>query len=127
MMLSPHAAHYLHIFPTFLLTEKNIIKLQMLTMSTVNSFTLMFKDKFKQVGLSATDTTLIINTNSVVAMGMGFFVGPLLKILGYRKVAFLGSFFFVAGVIATAWADSLVYFMLSYSVACGKLFQMIFT
>lgn len=58
----------------------------MLLMSTVNVFTLMFKDKFNELGLSATDTTLIINLNSVVGMAMGIVIGPMLKIFGYRKV-----------------------------------------
>lgn len=46
----------------------------------------MFKDKFNEIGLSATDTTVIINLNSIVGMAMGIVIGPMLKILGYRKV-----------------------------------------
>lgn len=90
-------------------------------MSTVNTFALLFKDKFQEVGLSATDTTLIISTNSVMGMAMGVVVGPLLKVLGYRKVAFVGAFFFAGGLICTSWANTLPYFLASYSVACGKL------
>uniref|UniRef100_A0A336LNZ1 CSON015582 protein n=1 Tax=Culicoides sonorensis TaxID=179676 RepID=A0A336LNZ1_CULSO len=88
----------------------------MLLMSTVNVFTLVFKDKFNDLGLSATDTTLIINLNSVVGMAMGIVIGPMLKILGYRKVSIIGGAIFALGIIFTAWGNNVTYFICTYSV-----------
>lgn len=92
----------------------------MLLMSTVNTFTLIFKDKFTEVNLSATNASLIINTNSVVGMAMGIVVGPLLKLLGYRRVSVIGGIFFTLGVVLTSHAENLTSFLLTYSIMTGK-------
>lgn len=80
------------------------------------SFTLIFKDKFDEDDLSATDVTLIINLNSGVGMGIGLFIGPLLKVFGYRRVSFIGGALFSFGFILTSWANGLFYFLATYSV-----------
>lgn len=92
----------------------------MLLMSTVNTFTLIFKDKFEDYKISATDASLIVNINSVVGMGMGVIVGPMLKLLGYRKVSFIGATFFTTGVILTSRARCTTDFFITYGVMCGK-------
>lgn len=90
-------------------------------MAMVNTFTLIFKDKFVEYEISATDASLIVNVNSVVAMGMGVVVGPMLKILGFRKVSFIGGIFFTTGVVLTSWARRVTHFYITYSVMCGKV------
>lgn len=89
-------------------------------MSTVNTFTLIFKDKFIEYKITATDASLIVNLNSVVGMLMGFVVGPMLKFLGYRKVSFIGAAFFSFGAILTSTAKNPTHFYITYSVLCGK-------
>jgi hypothetical protein len=82
----------------------------------LQSFGLIFKDKFHDIGMSATDSSLILNLNSALGMTLGLFNGVLLKKFGYRKVALLGGTLYSTGLIATAGANSFLHFLITYSI-----------
>lgn len=81
----------------------------------MTSFGLVFKDTFNALGFSATDGSVIINTNAACSMMTGLINGPLLKYFGPRKVSIAGAVFTTAGVILTSFANSFTWFLISYS------------
>lgn len=88
----------------------------MLIVPVLTSFGLIFKDKFKELNMSALDSTLILNLNSALGMTLGLFNGALLKCFGYRKIAVLGGILFSSGLIATSYANSFQHFLITYSI-----------
>ncbi|EAT41288.1 AAEL007047-PA, partial [Aedes aegypti] len=82
----------------------------------LQSFGLIFKDTFKQINISATDASLIINLASAVGMTFGLFNGPLLRNFGFRKVATLGGCMFSIGLMFTSSAETFFHFILTYSI-----------
>lgn len=88
----------------------------------MQSFGLIYNKKFKDLAFSATDTAIIINTNSAFGMMMGLVNGLLLKHFGYRKIALLAGILVAVGVTSTAFADSFVYFIISYGLVTCKIF-----
>lgn len=80
----------------------------------MQSFGLLFKDTFANMGLSHTDRSTIMNTNSACMMLMGLVNGPLLKMLSFRKVAMLGATLCAVGVILTSTAKSFTQYLIYY-------------
>ncbi|RZC32313.1 uncharacterized protein BDFB_002003 [Asbolus verrucosus] len=58
-----------------------------ITIPLIHCFGLIFKDTFAELGLSATQGSLIINLNAAFGMMTGLINGVFLKIYGCRKVA----------------------------------------
>lgn len=92
----------------------------MIIIPVMLSFGLIYKDQLPQLGLSATDVSLIMNSFSAFAMSFGLFNGPLIKTYGYRKVGVAAGVFFSFGMFLTAWADSFTHFMITYSTIAGS-------
>ncbi|KRT80444.1 membrane transporter [Oryctes borbonicus] len=88
----------------------------MIVVPLAHSFGLVFKDKFKQKGFSATDITFIVNTNAASTFWCGLLSGALLKQFGYRKVSFLGAVLMTVGIFLTAYAESFTEYMIFYGV-----------
>lgn len=86
------------------------------TVSIMQGFGLIFKDIFPRVGFTATEGTIIINTNLAFGMLLGLINGPLLRLFGYRKMAMIGSIVFSSGVIITAFAKSFTFLMIFYGI-----------
>lgn len=80
----------------------------------MQSFGLLFKDTFANMGLSHTDRSTIMNTNSACMMLMGLVNGPLLKYFSYRKVALIGAAFFSLGLLLTSTATSFTQYLVYY-------------
>ncbi|RZC32316.1 uncharacterized protein BDFB_002007, partial [Asbolus verrucosus] len=70
----------------------------------MQSFGLIFKDTFVEMGLSATEGSLIINLNAAFGMITGLLNGFLLKMFGYRKIAVSASCLVTTGIILTSLA-----------------------
>nr|CAD7424948.1 unnamed protein product [Timema monikensis] len=79
----------------------------------VQTFALLYKDKFANIGMSATDSSIIINVNSAFGMGLGLVQGAILNRYGYRKVAIAGSILTFMGVILTSFGNSFIYFLIT--------------
>lgn len=82
----------------------------------MQSFGLLYRDRFKEINLTATDISVIMNVNSAFGMTLGLFSGPTLRRFGYRKVAVAGGLLSSAGVILTSWAYSFTHFLITYSI-----------
>ncbi|XP_025831354.1 monocarboxylate transporter 13-like isoform X2 [Agrilus planipennis] len=82
----------------------------------MTSFGLLFKDTFSQLGLSATDSAIIINTNQAFGMMMGLINGALLRKYGYRKIAIMSAVCMTLGVTLTAFAKTFTHFMISFGL-----------
>nr|CAD7457676.1 unnamed protein product [Timema tahoe] len=65
----------------------------MITNPVMQTFTLLYKDRFNEIGMSATDASVIINVNYAFGMGLGLIHGAVLKRFGYRRVAIVASIY----------------------------------
>lgn len=114
------AYHYINKEPlessTFFLLIQFIVNHQVLIVPVLTSFGLIFKDKFKELNMTALESTLILNLNSALGMTLGLFNGALLNCFGYRKIAVVGGMLFSSGLIATSWANSFKHFLITYSI-----------
>ncbi|CAL7933773.1 unnamed protein product [Xylocopa violacea] len=82
----------------------------------MQAFGLIFKDTFPSFGFSATEGATIININLAFGMILGLLYGPLLRIFGYRKVAMVGSALYSIGLTTTAFSQSFLPLIISYSL-----------
>ena len=110
-----------------LLNDGIYFYLQLMIVPVLQSFGLIFKDKFEAINMSATDASLILNLNSALGMTLGLVNGVLLKQFGFRKIAFLGGALFSSGLIATSWANTFSHFLVTYSIITCELLQTCFS
>uniref|UniRef100_A0A182WF06 Major facilitator superfamily (MFS) profile domain-containing protein n=1 Tax=Anopheles minimus TaxID=112268 RepID=A0A182WF06_9DIPT len=82
----------------------------------LQSFGLIFRDTFREIDISATKASIIINLASAVGMTLGLFNGPLLRKYGFRKLAVAGGFLFSAGLMLTSSAVHFAHFIITYSI-----------
>uniref|UniRef100_A0A182MYS5 Major facilitator superfamily (MFS) profile domain-containing protein n=1 Tax=Anopheles dirus TaxID=7168 RepID=A0A182MYS5_9DIPT len=82
----------------------------------LQSFGLIFRDTFREIDISATKASVIINLASAVGMALGLFNGPLLRRYGFRKLAVAGGFLFSAGLMLTSSAVHFAHFIVTYSI-----------
>lgn len=82
-------------------------------------FGLIYKNKFEQLSLSATDVTSIINFNSAFGMCFGLISAPLIKRFGYRKVAVTGGCSFAIGVAFASFSNNFWTFFVSFNIIQG--------
>ncbi|XP_076235691.1 uncharacterized protein LOC143180050 [Calliopsis andreniformis] len=84
--------------------------------SLLHGFGLIFKDIFRRFGFSATQGTIIINSNFAFGSIIGLINGPLLRIFGFRKMAVFGSLLYTTAVTATAFVSTFPFFMIFYGI-----------
>ncbi|XP_035901113.1 uncharacterized protein LOC118507163 isoform X1 [Anopheles stephensi] len=82
----------------------------------LQSFGLIFRDTFREIDISATKASVIINLASAVGMALGLFNGPLLRRYGFRRLAVAGGFLFSAGLMLTSSAVHFAHFIITYSI-----------
>lgn len=92
----------------------------MIIIPVMLSFGLIYKDQLSQLGLSATDISMIMSTFSAFGMSFGLINGPLIKTFGYRKVGVASGILFSVGMFLTSWARSFSHFMITYGLIAGK-------
>ncbi|XP_046820238.1 monocarboxylate transporter 9-like [Vespa crabro] len=80
---------------------------------------LIFGKRFTSLGISATQTSLILHLNGTICCSLGLISGPMMKKFSCRKVAFFGSFTIVIGISTTAFALSLPTIIVGYCVIIG--------
>lgn len=103
---------------SFFLTQFVILK-QFIGIPTTSNIGLIFKDKFDQLKMPASNLTLILNVNSTLSMALGLINGPLLRHFGYRKISIVAAILFASGLMLTALANSISTILLTYSVITG--------
>ncbi|XP_017755351.1 PREDICTED: monocarboxylate transporter 9-like [Eufriesea mexicana] len=83
------------------------------------SFGLIFRERFISLGITATQTSLIIHLNGTITCSLGLISGPMMKRFTFRKVAFLGGFTVAIGICMAAFAVSLPSIIITYCIIVG--------
>lgn len=83
------------------------------------SFGLIFRERFFALGITATQTSLILHLNGTITCSLGLISGPMMKRFTFRKVAFLGGLTVAAGICMTAFAVSLPSIIFTYCIIVG--------
>ena len=86
----------------------------------MQNFGLVYKDVFVNLGLSATETSIILNMNQAFGMLLALLNGPLLRLYGYRKISILSSLLYSFGVIFTSFSTTFIEFLLFYGIMACK-------
>lgn len=108
--------HYLLYIITIFIYLPIFFFTQMVTIPILQSFALIFKERFDVLNFTATEVTTITNCNSFFGMILGIFNGPLITIFGYRKTAIIGTLVFTFGVVYTAFASTFLDFIIGYGM-----------
>lgn len=82
-------------------------------------FGLIFKERFSALGISATQTSLILHLNGTITCSLGLISGPMMKRFTFRKVAYLGGLTVAMGIFATAFAVSVPWIVVTYCALVG--------
>ncbi|XP_050306994.1 uncharacterized protein LOC126743812 isoform X2 [Anthonomus grandis grandis] len=90
------------------------------TFPMFQQFGLVFRQRFKELGISSAQTTSVINMNSAFNAGMGLINGPLFKKFSYRKVAMFGSLLVATSLFLCRFCDSFWGYMILYSACYGS-------
>ncbi|XP_014288980.1 monocarboxylate transporter 13 isoform X2 [Halyomorpha halys] len=82
----------------------------------MQNFSLLFRDVFKDLNMSATDISTIVNVNSAFGLILGLFNGPLFKKFSYRQVSLVSVILMFTGLLLTSTANSFHEFIMYYGV-----------
>ncbi|XP_039308406.1 monocarboxylate transporter 9-like isoform X2 [Solenopsis invicta] len=82
-------------------------------------FGLIFTERFTSLGITATQTSLILHLNGTITCSLGLISGPMMKRFAFRQVAYFGCLTIVLGISATAFAVSLPMLIITYCVIIG--------
>ncbi|XP_055844184.1 monocarboxylate transporter 7-like [Episyrphus balteatus] len=91
----------------------------LVTFPIMQQFGILFRDRFKELGISSSQMTTIINTQQAVSACTGLFNGPLFRRFSYRQCAITGALLIFVGLSATVLADSFLFYVLTISVIYG--------
>lgn len=94
--------------------------LQLAILPIQQTFGLIFRERFFSLGITATQTSLIVHLNGTITCSLGLISGPMMKRFTFRKVAFLGGFIVIVGICAAAYAISLPSIILTYCIIVGE-------
>jgi len=83
-------------------------------------FGLIFAERFSALGITATQTSLILHLNGTIMCSLGLISGPMMKRFTFRQVAYFGSLTIVFGICATAFAVSMPALIITYCIIIGK-------
>ncbi|XP_020283468.1 monocarboxylate transporter 6-like isoform X1 [Pseudomyrmex gracilis] len=82
-------------------------------------FGLIFAERFTSLGITATQTSLILHLNGTITCSLGLISGPMMKRFAFRQVAYFGGLTVVLGICAAAFAVSLPTLIITYCVIIG--------
>ncbi|XP_021913935.1 uncharacterized protein LOC110827025 [Zootermopsis nevadensis] len=91
----------------------------------LQSFGLLFRERFETLEISGTDASVIINVNAAFGMILGLLTGYLLRNFGYRKISIAGAIINSIGVILTSQANSFGFFLFSYGIISSVGFNLL--
>nr|XP_033338277.1 monocarboxylate transporter 9-like isoform X1 [Megalopta genalis]XP_033338278.1 monocarboxylate transporter 9-like isoform X1 [Megalopta genalis]XP_033338279.1 monocarboxylate transporter 9-like isoform X1 [Megalopta genalis]XP_033338280.1 monocarboxylate transporter 9-like isoform X1 [Megalopta genalis] len=89
-------------------------------------FGLIFTERFLALGITATQTSLILHLNGTITCSLGLISGPMMKRFTFRKVAFVGSMTIAVGICMTAFAISVPSIIFTYCIILGIGFGIMF-
>ncbi|XP_030766427.1 monocarboxylate transporter 9-like [Sitophilus oryzae] len=96
-----------------------IILINVSLLTLVPCFGIIFRDEFKEWGITAAQTSFLLHLQSSLYCCFGFFTSPFLKMYGMRKVAFFGAFLMSLGIFLTSFGTSYFFLIFSVSVLTG--------
>ncbi|KAL6440491.1 hypothetical protein ACFW04_003188 [Cataglyphis niger] len=82
-------------------------------------FGLIFAERFTSLGITATQTSLILHLNGTITCSLGLISGPMMKRFAFRQVAYFGGLTIVLGICTVAFAVSLPTLIITYCVIIG--------
>lgn len=82
-------------------------------------FGLIFAERFTSLGITATQTSLILHLNGTITCSLGLISGPMMKRFTFRQVAYFGGLTIVLGICTAAFAVSLPTLIITYCVIIG--------
>ncbi|XP_076645767.1 spaetzle domain-containing protein 4 isoform X4 [Halictus rubicundus] len=89
-------------------------------------FGLIFSERFLALGITATQTSLILHLNGTITCSLGLISGPMMKRFSFRKVAFAGSLTIAVGICMTAFAVSVPSIIATYCIIVGVGYGIMF-
>ncbi|XP_071864045.1 uncharacterized protein isoform X1 [Bombus fervidus] len=88
-------------------------------LTILQSFGLIFRDRFAELGINSSQTTTIININFAVNSCTGLANGPLFRKYSYRQVAFAGSLICAVSMTALSMTRSFIGAVIFFSILYG--------
>ncbi|XP_050581959.1 uncharacterized protein LOC126918291 isoform X1 [Bombus affinis] len=92
-------------------------------LTILQSFGLIFRDRFAELGINSSQTTTIININFAVNSCTGLANGPLFRKYSYRQVTFVGSLICAISITALSmtrtFTGALIFFSILYGTGFG--------
>lgn len=85
----------------------------------MKQFGLIYKAKLAQLQITTTQITTIINAQYGISSCIGLFNGPMFKKFTFREVGFVGAVLVVIGVFLSAWSNTFLSYILTYSTLYG--------
>ncbi|XP_067641000.1 uncharacterized protein [Eurosta solidaginis] len=87
----------------------------LVTFGLAQQFGIIFRDYMYGIGITSSQLTTIINTQIAVSALLGLINGPLFRRFSYRQVAFGGSTLVFLGMFLSVFAQSFLFYMMSFS------------
>lgn len=97
---------------------------QLAVLPVQQCFGLIFKERFSDLGITATQTSLILHLNGTITCSLGLISGPMMRRFAFRKVACFGGLTVVLGICAAAFAMSLPSLIVTYCIIIGRWFAL---
>jgi len=104
----------------YILTNNCNFFCQLAVLPVQQCFGLIFAERFAILGITATQTSLILHLNGTITCSLGLISGPMMKRFAFRQVAYFGSLTVVLGICAAAFAVSLPTLIITYCIIIGK-------
>lgn len=90
------------------------------TFPMFQQFGLVFRQKFRDLGISDTQTTTVINLNSAFNASVGLLNGPVFGTFSYRQVAMFGSLLVATSLFISTMCNSFWMYIIFYAMCYGS-------
>ncbi|XP_065365774.1 monocarboxylate transporter 9 [Calliphora vicina] len=91
----------------------------LVTFALAQQFGIIFREHMAELGITSSQLTSIINIQVAVSAITGLLNGPLFRRFSFRQVALFGSFLTFIGLFACVFANSFLFYCLSFSCCYG--------
>ncbi|CAK9818582.1 Monocarboxylate transporter 13 [Anthophora plagiata] len=89
----------------------------------LQSFGLIFRDRFAELGINSSQTTTILNINCAMTSSIGLANGPLFRKFSYRQIAFVGATICAVSItvlsVIRSFAGIVIFFSILYGAGTG--------
>ncbi|KAI5641175.1 major facilitator superfamily domain-containing protein [Phthorimaea operculella] len=86
---------------------------------TLQQFGLLFRDRFRDLGITSSECTTIINMNSALQSFVGLANGPVFKTFSYRQVSLTGAVVVFVSLLCTTFSYNFTTYLISFSILYG--------